>query len=125
MAENRITDELIRPFGLLALLCSSPLLFLFIHLGHMDQGIGAWICATLILFSIRARKELMRLAWFWVTLAVLTLIQIPIVWFTPWTAWDLRLVYVVVAILDNALIYGCIYLVEKAMTKKERLGNPS
>jgi hypothetical protein len=52
-------------------------------------------------------------------------IQIPIVWFTPWTAWDLRLVYVVVAILDNALIYGSIYLVEKAMTKRDSLGNPS
>ncbi len=124
MTDKQDRDAMIRPFGLLALLCASPLLFLFIHLGNLERGIGAWICATFILFSFRARRELIRRAWFWVTITVLAIVQIPIVWFTPWSAWDLRLVYLLVAILENALIYGCIYLVERAMNKSERLANP-
>jgi hypothetical protein len=102
-----------RLFGGLLLLCTSPLWILLSKLGHPDRGFGAWVCSMFVLFAIRVNWNLRGSVLFWLTVSVLTLLQFPIILFVPWSNHSkLPLVLLSVGILDNALVYGSIKIVE-------------
>jgi hypothetical protein len=117
--QKEACDPMLKPYGLLACLLASPLFLLFIHLGEPERGVGAWICVTSILFAVRARKELITEGWFWITIAVLLVLQVPITLLVPWPKSEnpLFLVLTVVVTIDNFLIYGSIRRVEKLMKR--------
>ncbi len=110
----------------LALLCSSPILFLFVYLGRTDQGFGAWACFTVVLLSIISRWDLRKHLWFWIAIALVVLIQIPIVVLIPWGGKGItgRGVFPV-AIVDGALAYGSLKLAELAIKRNGRASTPN
>lgn len=69
----------------LAMLMASPVILVFIYLGKFRQGIGAWICAGLIVGVVRIHWNLRTNLWFWMAIAVAVLLQIPFVVLVPWT----------------------------------------
>ncbi len=101
---------------MMAMLCSSPLGLLFFYLGGPARGIGAWICAGIILIAMRARWDLRNHLWFWMAILTAVILQVPFILFVPWM--DSHLSHVSLlpfGILDYAIAYGCIKLAEKAM----------
>jgi hypothetical protein len=107
------------------LLCSSPILILFACLGEFYRGIGAWICAELILLVIWARWDLRKHSWFWITITFAAFLQIPFILFVPWQNRDLTWFSLLpAAVTDYAMVYGCIKLVEKLMKRSNEASTP-
>ena len=103
-------------FAYLILLCSSPILLIFFLVGGLQIGIGAWICTAFVMLVVRIRWDLRRYVWFWITICLALLLQIPLVMVVPWN--DRNLTWIIlfpIATLDYAVVYGCVRLVEKLM----------
>ena len=104
--------------GYVALLCASPILFIFGYLGDWDKGIGAWFCAVLMLMVIRARWDLRRYVWFWITIVFGGALQVPFIQLVPWGNRNLTGISgLPVALLDYGIVYGCVKLVERAVAR--------
>ena len=100
-------------------LCSSPVLVIFFFVGGLQLGFGAWICFSFVMLVVRIRWDLRRYVWFWITIGLALLCQIPLVLMIPWN--DRNLTWITafpVALLDYAAIYGCIRLLEKLMKRE-------
>jgi hypothetical protein len=64
--------------------------------------------------------------WFWITIVFATLLQAPIVLLIPWEDRSLTwITFLPVAVLDYALVYGCVKLVEKMMTRSAEANSAS
>jgi hypothetical protein len=99
-------------------------LLLFIYQGKVEEGIGVWICAGIVIVSMMVRWDLRRSAWFWVAILVAGLIQIPFIVFVPWSNRHMSFVsFLPVGLLDYALVYGCIKVAEKLTTKNGGAGS--
>ena len=102
----------------LILLCSLPILIVFAILGKVWMGFGAWICSGLVMLVVRARWDLRKHIWFWVTIVSCELLQIPIILLIPWNNRSLTwFSFLPVAVLDYGMVYGCVRLVEKMLRK--------
>jgi hypothetical protein len=100
-------------------LCSSPIMVIFWILYSLGTGIGAWICFTFVLLVVRIRWDLRRHAWFWITIALALLLQIPLVLLIPWNSRNLTwIILLPVAALDYSVVYGCVRLAEKLMKRE-------
>jgi hypothetical protein len=65
---------------------------------------------------VRIRWDLRKHIWFWITIGLGVLLQIPLVFAIPWN--DRNLTWIIlfpIAILDYGVVYGCVKLVEKMM----------
>ena len=113
-------------WGILAMLYSSPVLILFAFLGDLRRGLTAWICTGILIGVVKTYWSLSRHVWFWATIAILAVLQIPFVIFFPipmarsFTVWEL----LPVAILDFGVMYGCIKLVAKVMSRGDEASTP-
>jgi hypothetical protein len=104
----------------LILLSLLPILIVFVVIGKIWLGFGAWICSGLVTLVVRARWDLRKHFWFWMTIAFAEVLQTPIVLMIPWN--DRRLTWIVflpVAVLDYAAINGCVRLIEKLMRRND------
>jgi hypothetical protein len=114
-------------WGILAMLLSLPVLIVFAYFGDFGRGLTAGLCTAMIIGVVKAYWNLRKHVWFWVTVAILTTLQVPFVILFPipmtrnFTVWEL----LPVAILDFGIMYGCIKLVAREMNKKERSGSES
>ena len=104
----------------LAMLSTLPILILFAYLGELRRGETAWFCTGMIIIALRACLYLRKHGWFWVTAAILAGLHIPLIVFAPWTTteypgWAL----VPVGLLDLGVVYGCIKLVERVMSRSD------
>lgn len=105
-----------RKWGFLAGICTSPLFILFAYLGDPGRGRAAWISGGIIFVVIRAFWGLRKRIWFWLTVAIIAIFHIPLILFILWGNQPLSYVALLpVGLLDFAIAYGAIRLVEKAM----------
>ena len=96
------------------------MLVIFFFVGGLQLGIGAWICFTFVMLVVRIRWDLRRHAWFWITIVLALLLQIPLVLVIPWNNTNLTWITLLpVAVLDYAVVYGCVKLVEKMMKRSD------
>jgi hypothetical protein len=103
----------------LILLCLTPILIVFAVLGKIWIGFGAWMCSGLVSLVVRSRWDLRMHVWFWATIFLAGLLQIPIVLFVPWNDRGLTwITFLPVAAMDYGLVYGCVKLVEKLMARR-------
>lgn len=117
--EDQSPPELTRKDGLMAMLYASPIMLLFAYLGNWQRGLGAWACAGIVLLVVRMRWDLRNRAWFWVTVATMGVLQIPLVWYVPWSNTNLSSASLLpVGLLDFGIVYGCVKLAEKVMGKQ-------
>ena len=68
----------------LMVLLAMPILVAFIVLGKVQQGLGAWACLATVLIVARYRWELHTSIFFWIAIAVMLLLQVPVVLYVPW-----------------------------------------
>jgi hypothetical protein len=101
---------------IIAAVLTSPLFFLFDQQGKPGTGRAAWICAFVFLVVLKVRWELRGRSWFWITIACLLALHVPLILDVPWTSrWIPAVGIFALAVLDCAIILGCIALVEKLM----------
>ena len=72
-----------------ALLClaigSLPIYWFFYHFGRFDLALPMLNCILVLGFLIALKRKLWPHMWFWVTMAVLAALHVPLVLFVPWT----------------------------------------
>ncbi len=82
--DDKPSQVVTRGWALLAMLCLSPIFFLSIYLGHVKEGVGAWICTGIVLLTAKTHWDLRKHSWYWTVVIFALLIQIPFVLFVPW-----------------------------------------
>jgi hypothetical protein len=106
-------DRLTRSTALVVLLCSSPVYFIFSAMGDPAKGRAAFIMTGMIIFAVILCWELRRHIWFWTTLVLLIVLHWPLLQFVPWSNKNYPGVALLPhALIDFAVVYGCIKLVE-------------
>jgi hypothetical protein len=116
MSEHQSPNYLTRKWALIAAVLSSPLYFLFDHLGDPGRARAAVCAGIVIIAAVRSRWDLRRSVLFWATIALLILAHVPLILLTPWTNDNLPSISLLpFGMLDFVVMYGCIKLVEKAM----------
>jgi hypothetical protein len=106
-----------RRFGLLVGLCASPIFIVFVYLGDPERGFTAWFSAAMVLATVGLFWGLRKRGWFWITITIITLLHVLLIFFVPWP-FKHHLSYVAllpIGLLDFAIAYGIIRLVEKAI----------
>jgi len=58
---------------------------LFYHFGKLALARPTIFCSLAIIIAIAMRWELRRHVWFWITMAVIVALHIPLILFVPWT----------------------------------------
>jgi len=103
-------------FGFLAAMCTSPIFIVSAYLGDPERGTTAWFSAMMVLIVIRLFSGLRKRVWFWITITIVTLLHVLLIFFVPWPFKHLSFVALLpVGLLDLAIAYGIIRLVEKAI----------
>jgi hypothetical protein len=111
---ERSPREVTPKLGYLALLCALPVFILFTVFGKWEEGIGAWICTTIVFMVAGVRWDLRRHFWFWIIIGLGLLLQAPLVLLIPWKNPNLMWITVLpVGILDYFVVYYCLKLTEK------------
>lgn len=117
---RRSWDLITKKWVVLIVVCSSPLFFVLAFYGDERKGMAAWITASTIGFSVRYFWDLRKRIWFWITMGFIVCIHVPLVLLIRW---PLKLEqyrgvqFLPIALLDFAIIYGAVRLVESAMDK--------
>jgi hypothetical protein len=104
---------------LLMMACEIPLVIVFASLGQPKIGLGVCVCSAALIFPMWRTWSLHRNAWYWLVAAISVLIQVPLVFYIPWTNRAFRGAILFVATLDCLAIWGCYKLAEK-LTRRDR-----
>jgi len=118
---NSPFDRLTKKAAWVVTLIAVVLYFVFEYVGGAAEARAASICAGMVITCVWMRWDLRKQTWFWVTVAVLSLLQVPLVTMVPWTNKNYPgVVLLPGALLDLGVIYGGIKLVEKLLRGSRR-----
>jgi len=70
---------------LLVIIGSLPIYWLFNHFGRLNIALPTLNGIGMLAFAIAVKWKLRRRAWFWITMAVIAALHVPLVLFVPWT----------------------------------------
>ncbi len=125
MAENKhkqSIDSVTRKWALLAAICTLPLFIVFDYFGDPGRGQAAWVSAGAIAVAARFLWDLRTRAWFWITIAVIVVLHVPLIILIPWPLKQLSYIALLPAgFLDFLFAYGILRLVEN-MIERVRSG---
>ncbi len=111
-------DRLTKKAALVVSMLAVLFYFVFEYIGGSAKGRVAAICAAMIVTTVWMRWDLRKRVWFWVTIVILALLHLPLIMFLPWTDNSYPgIVLVPGALLDLAIVYGSIKLVERVMNR--------
>jgi hypothetical protein len=111
-------DRLIKSAALVVTLFAVLFYFVFENIGGSAKGRVASICAAMIVTTVWMRWGLRKRLWFWVTIAIMAFLHLPLVLLPPWTNNSYPgIVLLPGALLDLAIVYGSIKLAEKVMKR--------
>jgi hypothetical protein len=90
--------------------------WLFDHFGRLSLMLPTCNGVAVLGFAIAAKWKLRMRAWFWITMAVLAALHVPLVLFVPWTTrWVPALAIAVIDSADFCLMLWIISIVGKFM----------
>ena len=111
---SQSSDVFTRKWTLVAILCMVPAFALFAYFGDPGRGRAAAGSTIVIMYAARGCWDLRRHTWFWVTLSIFIALHVLLVLLVPWTSKSYPgPILFPIAVLDYAIVYGCIKLVEK------------
>jgi hypothetical protein len=108
-------------WGVLCVIFGTVLLaLLFVRLRRLDLARPALISAAMIVLAIVMRWKLKRHVWFWITMAFLAAVHLPLILFVPWTTkWIPAFVIAPVGIADLYVMLWVLSIVGKFMDGQE------
>jgi hypothetical protein len=62
-----------------------PLYLLFVYFGRFDLARPSLTSLAMVAIAIAMRWKLRRHVWFWITMAFLAALHLPLILFVPWT----------------------------------------
>jgi hypothetical protein len=90
--------------------------WLFDHLGRFDLALPTMNGVAVFGFAIAVKRELSRRAWFWITMAVIAALHVPLILFVPWTTrWVPALAIAAIDSADFCVILTILSVVGKFM----------
>ncbi|MHB1938320.1 MAG: hypothetical protein ACYCOR_17300 [Acidobacteriaceae bacterium] len=123
---NRSSDVSVRKWLLLTMLTMLPVFLLFAYFGGAGRGRAAAIVAGVIMLVVGGQSDLKNQRWFWVTLTIIIAAHILLVLLIPWTSKSYPgPILLPIGALDYFIVWGCIKLVEKAMSRGDAANSPS
>lgn len=97
----RLPRWAILPGITIAFLCA----WLFDHFGKFNLMLPIWNSVAVLGFILALKRKLWPHAWFWITMAVIALLHVPLILLIPWgTRWVPALVIAGIDSLDFCLI---------------------
>jgi hypothetical protein len=91
-----------------------PIYWLFDHFGRLNIALPTLNCILVLGFMLVLKWKLRRHAWFWITMAVLATLHVPLVLLVPWTSrWVPALVIAVIDSADFCLMLWIISIIGK------------
>ncbi len=88
-------------WGVLCLIVGAlPIYWLFDHFGRLNIALPTLNCVGMLVFAVVVKWKLRRHVWFWITLAVIAVLHLPLILFVPWgTRW---VPAIAIAAIDSA-----------------------
>jgi hypothetical protein len=105
--------------GLLVTAMVAPVFFLFVYLDKAEMGFTASIVLGTVIYAIKRRWKLRWHAWFWITIALILALHIPVLFIVRWPQTHIPTIAfsMPLGIADLLLISGAIRLAEKLFSK--------
>ena len=117
-SESKVTLS----WAIAAIVTTFPLLLVFMQFGRPGMGRAAWFSAAAIFLATRMRWELHGETWFWPSIFVILLIQLPLIVLFPWSAaWVPSFLSFPFFLVDFFLALVLIHRVEKYMAGRGSL----
>ena len=90
------------------------IMFLFDHFGKLALARPTLYSVIVIVIAIAMQWKLRTHVWFWITVAVMTALHVPLILLVPWTAkWFPVILITPIAAVDLFLMLAIIKLAEK------------
>lgn len=127
LKDNQSPDVFSRKWLLVVILCGAiPFLLFAFLLNDPGRGRAAAIATMVIMYAVRGRWNLRRYSWFWVVLTAIVAAHVLLVLFVSWTSKSYPgLLLFPVAVLDFAIVWGCLKLAQKVMMRGEAASSPT
>lgn len=104
--------------GLIAAAATLPVLLYFRHIGKFDLGLNIGICLGVNIIAIRFRWSLRRRVWFWLVMALVVAVELPLVLMIPWPKeWVPGVALLPIALVVFVVAMGAIQLAQKLFGK--------
>lgn len=101
---------------LCVILGAIPLFLLFAYFGRFDLARPSLVSVAMVTIAIAMRWKLKQHVWFWVTIAFLAALHLPLILFIPWTIkWIPAVVIIPFGIADLYLMLLVLSVVGKYM----------
>jgi len=111
-AEQKPTDWT----GVIIAAVLAPVYWFFARKGNDDIALSVFICLGMILLAIKIRWDLRRRVWFWVVIAIMLALHVPLILKTRWTGFQVtRLTLLPIGLADLLVTLGVIWLVETCL----------
>lgn len=96
-----------------------PVFVLFVYLGKAEMGFTVTLVLGMVMIAIYVRWKLRKHVWFWVAIASILFLHIPLFFAVRWPETNVpMIVYAMpIGIADFLLINGAISLAEKLFSK--------
>ena len=92
--------------------------WLFDHFGRLNLALPALCIIGMLGFAIAVKWKLRRHVWFWITMAVIAALHVPLILFVPWTTkWIPALVIIPIATVDLYVMLAIVSSVQKFMER--------
>jgi hypothetical protein len=113
--------------GLKIGLMTVPIFIIVTFLSDADAGLAACIVLTAILFAIKIRWHLRKRIWFWVIIAVIFALHIPLLFLARWPYGSVPTIFysMPIGILDFLIVSGALRLAENLFSNSSSLSDPS
>lgn len=105
--------------GLIMAALAAPVFFFFVYLGKAEMGFTVSLVLCVAMIAIKLRWKLRKHAWFWVTIALVMAVHIPLFFIVRWPQTKIPTIAfsMPLGIADFLLISGAISLAEKLFSK--------
>jgi hypothetical protein len=96
-----------------------PVFFFFVYLGKAEMGFNACIVLGMAMLAIKLRWKLRKHAWFWVTIALILALHVPLLLIVRWPQTNIPTIALSLplGIVYFLLISGAISLAERVLSK--------
>ena len=94
--------------------------WLFDHFGRLNLMLPIWNSVAVLGFMLVLKRKLWPHAWFWITMAVIAALHVPLILFIPWgTRWVPALAIAGIDSLDFCLILWILSVVGKFVDRSK------
>jgi hypothetical protein len=105
-------------FALLLILCMLPTFGIFLFFDQPELGLGACESIGVLLIVLRATWKLREHGWYWVAVVVSVAIQLPFIFYVPWSNRAYRGTALgAFALVDFIIVWGGIKLCDRLLSR--------